>query len=127
MKLEELTISELKSIKDAILSKEQGEALRRITKPETEFEQIGLGFFGPETVLALASVNLIEHVINDLTGLTDMTLHSFTGDIGVASGSRGAKRMEKSLETIGSLGPHLPDASGHIPTPTALESPAEKG
>ena len=126
MSEEKWTIKEIKSIKDALLSKEQGEALRRITKPETQDEGLGLGYYESETVLTLNAVDLFEDIINSITGLTDTPLHNFTRKIGVSSGSRQAKRMEKSLETIANLGQYIPGIRGNIPEPTALKAP-EKG
>ena len=121
-----ISIKDLKSIKDAILAKEQGEALKRITKPETQEEGLGLGFFESQTVLTLNAIDLFEDIINSITGLTDTPLHTFTRKIGVSSGSRQAKRMEKSLETIGQLGQYIPGIRGNIPEPTVLKAP-EKG
>lgn len=123
-----------KDLKDAYLSKKQGEALERITVPRKHYEGLGLGHFGPQTVLALASVDLLEDVVNELAYKPTITekifdedgkeigtkevdvpmlpsfektlnsLHIFTETVGVASGSRNAIRMEKALETIGNLG-----------------------
>lgn len=123
MKDSELNIKELKSIKDALLAKEQGEALRRITKPETQEEGLGLGYYESETVLVLNAIDLYEDIMNDLCGSTDTPLHTFTRKIGVSSGSRKAKRMEKSLETIGQLGQYIPGVKGNIPDPTNIEAP----
>ena len=125
-------------MRDAFLSLKQGEALERITKPKEHYEGLGLGFFGPETVVALAAVDLIEEVINKLAYNPTVTIHKrdkegkiissekvdvamipafkgtlnslhiFTETVGVASGSRKAIRLEKALETIGSLGQYNP-------------------
>ena len=108
MPAEELTFKEMKEIKDIYLAKKQGEALERITYPKLEVEAISLGFYGAQTVLAISSLRLFEAVINDLAGLKDTPIHTFTADIGRASGSRDAKRMEKSLETVGQLGQYIP-------------------
>ena len=98
-----------KYLKDIYLAKKQGEALERITKPREHYEGLGLGYFGPQTVLALAAVDLFEDICNKLADMKDSNeLHIFTEEIGVASGSRSAKRMEKGLETIGQLGQYLP-------------------
>lgn len=127
-------------MRDAFLSLKQGEALERITRPKKHYEGLGLGFFGPETVVALAAVDLIEDVINELAynptviekkfdkegneiGTEKMdvpmipafegtfdALHTFTETIGVASGSIKAIRLEKALETIGSLGQYNPSS-----------------
>ena len=140
-KIKEKTFEELttEQMRDAFLSLKQGEALERITFPRKHYEGLGLGFYGPETVLALASVDLMEDVINELaynpiikektfkegkeTGTKNVNvsmisafkgtfnaLHKFTETIGVASGSRKATRLERSLETIGSLGQYNPSA-----------------
>lgn len=115
-------------LRDAFLSLKQGEALERITKPQKHYEGLGLGFFGPETVLALIALDFLEEVINELAYNPTVTIkgkevdvpmipafegtlnsvHTFTEGIGVASGSRKAIRLEKSLETIGSLGQYNP-------------------
>ena len=108
------------------LAKKQGEALERITYPKLQDEAISLGFYGAQTVLALSGLRLFEAIINDLAGVTSTPIHSFTADIGRASGSRDAKRMEKSLETVGQLGQYMPFQKGQIPTPTALNSPGDK-
>lgn len=113
--MDDLSIKDLKSIKDALLAKKQGEALERITKPALHEEGLGLGFYGPETVLTLGAIDLWEDIINDLTGITSKPLHVFTQTIGVASGSRSAKRMEKSLETIGQLGQYIPGQRQYTP------------
>lgn len=111
-----------KDLKDIYLAKKQGEALERITKPSNHYESLGLGYYGPQTVLALGAVDLFEDAINEIVkmGMNEKEqlefmnmehyelLHKFTAEIGVASGSREAKRMEKSLETIGALGQYLP-------------------
>jgi len=113
-----------KDLKDIYLAKKQGEALERITKPKTHYEGLGLGYYGPTTVLALCAIDLFEDVLNELVelGLKEdpealaefrqspdyNVLHVFTEEIAVASGSREAKRMEKGLETIGLLGQYIP-------------------
>lgn len=126
-----------KDLKDIYLAKKQGEALERITRPTTHYESLGLGYFGPQTVLALGAIDLFEDAINEIVkmGMTEEEqqefmlrkhydlLHIFTEEIGVASGSRDAKRMEKGLETIGQLGQYLPFNKHDIPKPTALEAP----
>lgn len=136
-----------KDLKDIYLAKKQGEALERITKPLSHEESLGLGYYGPQTVLALGAVDLLEDALNEIVkmGMTKKVtlkdeneneievevpdleeqqrfmetkhyhlLHTFTAEIGVASGSREAKRMEKGLETIGQLGQYLP-FSKHTP------------
>lgn len=133
----------LKELRDAFLSLKQGEALERITRPKTHYESLGLGYYGPQTVLALGAVDLFEDAINEIVKMgmkkiitlkdkegndykvevLDLEqqqafmqtkhynlLHRFTEEIGVASGSRDAKRMEKGLETIGQLGQYTPSA-----------------
>lgn len=140
MSEDQLKDLDLRELRDAYLSLKQGEALERITRPKKHYEGLGLGFFGPETVLALASVDLFEEVINELAynpTITEKTfdkegkeiksqdvdvpkipafegtfnaLHIFTETIGVASGSRKAIRLEKALETIGTLGQYTPAA-----------------
>lgn len=118
----QMTMKDLRSIKDALLAKKQGEALERITRPISHEEGLGLGHYGSETVLALSSLCAVEDVINELTGLETQTLHTFTRTIGISSGSRGAKRMEKGLETIGQLGQYIPSQKGMIPTPEAVDA-----
>lgn len=140
-----------KEIRDAYLAKKQGEALERITIPRKHYEGLGLGYFGPQTVLALAAVDLVEEVINALAINPTITirefdeegnitkeyeedvplipafketinsLHIFTETIGVASGSRAATRMEKALETIGSLGQYEPPEKSQMPEPQAVD------
>lgn len=115
-----------KYLKDIYLAKKQGEALERSTKPTHHYEGIGLGYFGPQTVLALGALDLFEDMCNRLASseikvvdnrgnettikhiIRNNELHIFTEEIGVASGSRNAKRLEKGLETIGQLGQYLP-------------------
>ncbi|MHA2327368.1 MAG: hypothetical protein ACXACR_02505 [Candidatus Hodarchaeales archaeon] len=125
MSEQELTFKEMKDIKDIYLAKKQGEALERITHPKKHYEGLGLGFYGPSTVLALASVDLIEDTINalalgkpekkdeviELVPAFEKTFNSlkiFTETIGVASGSRDFKRAGIALETIGLLGQYIP-------------------
>lgn len=116
-------IDDILKLKDVILAKKQGEALERITRPSKHLEGLGLGHYGAETVLALNAIDLIEDTINALATsenpdieelpiftATKNLLHDFTRGIGVASGSISAKRMEKSLETIGTLGQFTPTA-----------------
>lgn len=123
--VEELTFDEMKALKDAYLAKKQGEALERITHPKQHYEGLGLGFYGPQTVLALSAVDLVEDIINSLAIGEDkdgnpvemipafkQTLHAlktFTETIGVASGSRDFKRAGISLETIGGIGQYFPE------------------
>ena len=115
-----LNLENLSGIKDALLALKQGEALERDTRPLLLEEAIGLGYFGPTAVLALAHMILMEDLLNNVTGLqpTDEGYHAirdFARHVGVASGSRGAKRLEKSLETIGMLGPQFGMAPQHVP------------
>lgn len=126
-----------KDLKDIYLAKKQGEALERITKPVSHHEGLGLGYYGPQTVLALGAVDLFEDAINEIVkmGMDDQEqqefmlskhyhlLHRFTKEIGIASGSREAKRMEKGLETIGQLGQYLPFGKTELPRPSLLEAP----
>ena len=122
----DLEFKELKELKDIYLAKKQGEALERITKPQNHGEGLGLGFYGPQTVLALNSIDLLEDVINDLCGIEGNTLHVFTRGICISSGSRQAKRMEKSLETIGQLGQYYPFNKGfEIPKPEIFKAPTD--
>jgi len=122
----ELTFKEIKEIKDVYLAKKQGEALERITYPKLEEEAIALGFYGSQTVLAIAALRLYETIINELSKAKSTPIHTFTADIGRASGSRDAKRMEKSLETVGQLGQYIPFGKGQLPTPTILNSPGDQ-
>lgn len=122
----ELTFKEIKEIKDVYLAKKQGEALERITYPKLEEEAIALGFYGSQTVLAIAALRLYETIINELSEAEGTPIHTFTADIGRASGSRDAKRMEKSLETVGQLGQYIPFGKGQLPTPTILNSPGDQ-
>lgn len=117
----ELTFKEMKEIKDIYLAKKQGEALERITYPKLEVEAISLGYYGAQTVLAISSLRLFEAVINDLAGIKDTPIHIFTADIGRASGSRDAKRMEKSLETVGQLGQYIPMMKNPRQPPEAVD------
>ena len=117
----DLTFKEMKEIKDIYLAKKQGEALERITYPKLEVEAISLGFYGAQTVLAISSLRLFESIINKLAGLTDTPIHTFTADIGRASGSREAKRMEKSLETVGQLGQYIPMMKNPRQPPEAVD------
>ena len=123
---EELTFKEMKEIKDIYLAKKQGEALERISYPKLEEEAIALGFFGAQTVLAIGTLRLFETILNEVAGTKSTPIHTFTADIGRASGSRDAKRMEKSLETVGQLGQYIPFGKGKLPTPTVLNSPGDK-
>ena len=140
----EKQIAELsaKELRDAFLSLKQGEALERNTFPRLHKEGLGLGFYGPETVLTLNALDLLEDVINELAYNPTVTekifdeegkeigtkvvevdmipafrgtlnaLHKFTEGIGVASGSRNATRLIESLKTIGTLGQYSPAARG---------------
>ncbi len=123
----EIEISEVKDIKDALLAKKQGEALERITWPRDFAEGVGLGYYGPQTVLALGSLKIWEDVVNNLAGLFDHTIHDFCQTIGISSGSRNAKRMEKGLETIGQLGQYIPGIPAFDrPVPIHLPAPETK-
>lgn len=118
---EELTFKEMKEIKDIYLAKKQGEALERISYPKLEVEAISLGYYGAQTVLAISSLRLFEAIMNDLAGIKETPIHIFTADIGRASGSRDAKRMEKSLETIGQLGQYMPMMKNPRQPPEAVD------
>lgn len=122
--LEELNFKEMKELKNVFLAKKQGEALERITNPRRHLEGLGLGYYESDTVLALNALDILENAMNALGTSDDPKLkgdelpvftatknmlHDFTRGIGVASGSRVAKRMEKSLETIGTLGQFHPE------------------
>lgn len=121
--MKELEFQELKELKDIYLAKKQGEALERVTRPDVLMEGLGLGYYGPQTVLALGALMLWEDILNDLTGSQDQTIHAFVKAIDVASGARSAKRMEKSLETIGMLGQYYPMPSMQgLPRPERLEA-----
>lgn len=119
--IDDLDFKEMKELKNVFLAKKQGEALERITNPQKHLEGLGLGYYESETVLALNAIDILENAMNALgtpddpelgelpifTNTKNM-LHDFTAGIGVSSGSRVAKRMEKSLETIGTLGQFKP-------------------
>lgn len=91
-------------LRGAFLGWKQGEALERGTKPVSREESLGLGYYNVHANLALTAIMLLETTINDFTGLTDFPMTRFAQDVAVASGSRQAKRLEKSLETIGNIG-----------------------
>ena len=94
----------LMKLRGAFLGWKQGEALERGTKPVSREESLGLGFYNVHANLALNDIVLLEVIINDFTGLTDSTMELFARGVAVSSGSRQAKRLEKSLETIGNIG-----------------------
>ncbi len=122
-----MTIKEVAEIKDALLAKKQGEALERITFPRFLLEGLGLGYYGPDTVIVLGALCAYEEILNELTTLETKTLHNFSHNIAVASGSRSAKRMEKSLETIGNLGQYIPGLPSYErPTPIHMPAPEPK-
>jgi len=104
-----LTDSLLTKLRGAYLGWKQGEALERDTKPVSREESVGLGYFEVEANIALGAIMALETVINDLSGIkkeepVGNVMYQFAIDIAVASGSRKATRLEKSLETIGSIG-----------------------
>ena len=115
-----ISFDDLTGIKDALLALKQGEALERDTRPLSLEEGLGLGYFGPSAVIALAHIKLCENLLNEAAGLTPEdpgyhAMHDFVRHFGIASGSRGAKRLEKSLETIGMLGQQFSMPQAHIP------------
>ena len=106
----------IRDIKGAYLAVKQGEGLERTTKPVTIGESFGLGYFGAPVVLLLPTAKVLEELYNHLGGIPDddPAAHIMTvwaKNIGRASGSRQAKRMEKGLETIGQLGQYKPPES----------------
>jgi len=116
-----LTVKELKTVKDAVLQLKQGEALERGSWPRTELEGIGLGYFGPETLYALSLIISLEEALNYLAETpNDLTMLRFAMDVAVGSGSRGAKRLELTMDTIGRLGGSMVNASKDMPTPQHL-------
>lgn len=116
-----LTVKELKSVKDAVLQLKQGEALERGSWPRDQLEGFGLGYFGHETLFALSLIDTIEDTLNELAKTPDdRTMHQFALEIAVGSGSRGAKRLELTMDTIGRLGGSLSLASKEFPTPEHL-------
>ena len=121
--MQELKFREMRELKDIYLARKQGEALERITRPYPRLEGLGLGNYGPTALVALAGLIFVENIINELTGLTDLTIHDFVWAVDVGSGARQAKRMEKSLETIGALGQYFPmPQMMQLPRPERLES-----
>lgn len=116
-----LTIKELKSVKDAVLQLKQGEALERGSWPRTEFEALGLGYFGFDSLYALSLIISIEDALNILSETPeDLTMLRFALDVAVGSGSRGAKRLELTMETIGKLGGSMVNATREMPIPQHL-------
>ena len=141
MSSEKLKDPTWKDLKDIYLALKQGEALERITRPKSHYEGLGLGKYGPETVVALGALDALEDAINEIVIMGMETkeekdaylrssqanlLHTFTETIGVASGSIGATRMEKGYETIGQLGQYLPFGKHEIPQPTHLGAPKDE-
>ena len=102
------TVEDMKELKDVLLAKEQGQALKRATFPIELHETLGLGKFGPETNVVLNSLVLVERLINSIAGERDVPLADFSRGIGTASGSNQATRLEKSLETIAHIGQYIP-------------------
>jgi hypothetical protein len=78
-------------------------------------------------VLAISHIILCEDLLNEAAQLNPETpdyyaMRNFVRHLGIASGSRGAKRLEKSLETIGMLGQQFSMPQGYAPMqPEALD------
>lgn len=115
-----MTVKELKSIKDAMLQLKQGEALERSSWPRDQLEAFGLGYFGYETLYAIDLIDTLEDSLNEIGNLKDRSMHVFAGKIAVGSGSRGAKRLELTLDAVGRLGGSVSLPSKEFPTPEHL-------
>ena len=112
---------ELKLLKDVILSKKQGEALERSSTPQSDNEALSLGHYGPETNIILNLGISTELLINELTGVEDFTISKMMLNISRASANRGAKRLDKTLETVGMLGQHIPMMKSQKLPPEAVD------
>lgn len=112
-------IKKLVKVKDVIFLWKQGEALERASRPYNEEEALGLGNFDPYANLALNALILYEKSLNQLCSteeeqITDTILSEFAYNVAIASGSKGALRLEKTLETIGLIkqaAPSIPERS----------------
>ena len=112
---------ELKLLKDVYLSKKQGEALERSSTPKTDEEALSLGHYGPETNIILNLAISTELLINKLTGTEDLTISKMMLNISRASSNRSAKRLEKTLETVGMLGQYIPMMKSQKLPPEAVD------
>lgn len=117
----DLSFKELKELKNIYLAKKQGEALERASNPRNHDEALSLGYYAASTNLTLNNIDLLERIINNLTGYEGNEMFLFTEGIARASGSREFIRGEKTLETVGSLGQYIPMQKGQIPTPQAVD------
>lgn len=111
----------LTKLRGAYLGWKQGEALERNTKPTSREEGLGLGFFNVHANLALSTIQLLETIINDISGCEGTEMYQFAQDVAIASGSRKAKRLEKSLETIGAIGQVIEMQKGQRPLPESVD------
>jgi len=111
----------LKEFKDVYLAKKQGEVLERTSTPLTHDEALSLGNYQHQAAYALSAIDLHQQLIEQLSGYKGNELTNFTETIARASGSITAKRMEKVLEAVATIGQFYPMNKGQIPTPQAVD------
>lgn len=118
---EELKEPTWKELKDIFLAKKQGEALERASTALNFDEAVSLGQFGHQAVYGLSVMEAHQSFIESLTGYKGNILNRFVETIGRASGSIGAKRMEETFQSVGSLGQFQPFPTRDRQDPEKLE------
>ena len=129
---------ELKEMKNVFLAKKQGEALERASRPIDLDEALSLGNMNQQGVYAANVILAHQKFIEELTTSTRIEetvdksgkktkkeiivpghkgtiLEDFVKGIFQGSGSIGAKRLDKTFETVGSLGQYRPGPPTYQP------------
>ena len=117
-----LALSLIKEFKDVILAKEQAEALKRITKPATIDESLGLGNFTNLANICLASLSSLDSDLKRDFGIENSGFEEFAYLFAVGTGSSKAIRMLNGYKTIEGVGQlHLFNTEGGIPSPEKID------
>ena len=119
--LKESSFKKLKALQNVILAKKQGEALERVSTPQSPEEAMSLGHYEASTNVALNLLITVESLINDICGIDGSEITDLALNISRASANRQAKRIDRTLETVGQLGQYTPFPKGQIPTPQAVD------
>ena len=94
-------------LKDVLFQKEKGESIRVHSRPETKKEAYAQGFYGVRSNVTLVSVDTFELMLNQLTGLTDMTLTEAMTKIAIGSASTKFRRGESTSSILQNTKPDV--------------------
>jgi hypothetical protein len=128
------SVKDLKSLEGVFFKKEKGEALRRLSTPQSEKEASALGYFEVLSNVTGNAVKAVEVYLNILAAghngdpdiLKDYTLSHLIDNIFRSSGSRKAERMKLVAETIQEAKPEV-TMNRDFSDPEAIDAKALMG